>query len=230
VCDSDGCPARRPFLFLGPGAQQSPPEQTKQVILRGEPILRALTEARDAQDKRNGTRALLDEFDGDREAATAHVTKARAALKALPDGLGKSILEARGPDGRKLAYDPNFLRWASQLGAHPQAKGRTNVTEELKAELAELTAVRDRDVSELYRPWRGSGQTGSDRMLAIQRQLDAAASAQANHAADRDAGSDEERELLALHRNDPQFFEHGRWKDSGASPADRLYALQQRRR
>lgn len=209
------------------------PEQTREVIRRGAPILKALAEAHDAEHNRIASKAILADFKGNREAAQAHVTQARAALKkAMPEGLSKVLLEARGPDGRKLAYNIDFLRWASQLSARPQAKGtRMSETESLKAELQELNAVRDRDVAEIHRPWRGTGKSGSDRMLEIQRLLDGAAASEARHAADRDAGSAEERELLRFAETDPQVFEYARtWKGTNKTGAERLYELQQQRK
>ena len=105
------------------------PAQAQQLILRGDGVLKAIAEARDTEDQRTGSKALLDEFGGDREAVKAHVTQARVALKkALPEGLRKVVLESRGPDGRKLAYNPDFLRWAAQMGANQPARGQQNVT------------------------------------------------------------------------------------------------------
>src|SRR5262249_21064971 len=126
--------------------------------VRGDSILKAITEARDAKDSRVGSRALLEEFGDDPEAVKAHVIEAKSALKkALPDGLGKVLLESRGPDGRKLAYNVEFLRWASQLGARPQVtKGRTSVTEDLKAEAAGIDADMYEDARSLDMPYKGN--------------------------------------------------------------------------
>jgi hypothetical protein len=154
------------------------------------------------------------------------VAAARSAAKAMPAELRTLLSQARGPDGARIDNHPAILK----LITTAYGQGRTPMTKELKTEMAEIDADMHRDVSSLHRPWKTTGMTAGERRLQIARELDAAAATQARHTADRDAGSDEERELLTMHQNDPQFFEFGRWRNSNISPAQRLYDLRQGRR
>jgi hypothetical protein len=156
------------------------------------------------------------------------VAAARSAAKAMPAELRTLLNEARGPDGTRIINSPAVLQLIA--AAYGPNGGRTSMTADLKTELAEIDAAMNQDVGSLYRPWKTSGMSASERKLQIQRELDAAAETQARHTAYRDAGSDEERQLLALHQNDPAFFEFGRWKDSNISPAQRLYELRNGKR
>lgn len=66
------------------------------------------------------------------------------ALRSMPGDLGKQILNARLPDGRKLINDPNFFRWMS----NQNAKTRVPTT---KDRLKEIQEVMKRDIDEYYR-------------------------------------------------------------------------------
>jgi hypothetical protein len=194
------------------------PEQAQQLVLRGDGILKALAESRDTEDKRSGSKAIVEEFGGNRDAAKAHVAGARATLRGLPDGLGELLLEGRGPDGRKLAYRPEFLRWAAELGAksgQPASQPRDSKME-LRAELAELESLRDRDIDAYRRKWRNTGITASDRALQIMRALEGTGpkspSAAETHA--------ELRDLERLRSSDPEVYEFGSWR-GGRSAAER---------
>jgi hypothetical protein len=157
------------------------------------------------------------------------VAAARSAAKAMPADLRTILNQARGPDGARIINHPDVLRMIA--AAYGPKEGRTSMTQDLKAEAEKIDAEMYADASSLTRPYRGNpNMTVSDRRLQIARELDAAAATQARHTAHRDAGSDEERQLLAMHRNDPQFFEFGRWKDSTISPAQRLYDLRNGKR
>ena len=202
------------------------PAQAQQLILRGDPILKAIAESRDAEDKRTGSKALLDEFGGDRDAAKAHVIDAKAALKELPDGLGKLLLDARGPDGRKLGFNPQFLRWAAQLGANPAATAQPQQdrTAMLQQELAEIDTLMRSDIGTYHRKgWRGGDGFAGDRRLEIMRQLD---SPDPNPRQTKALLEDEKRELIRLRDRDPQMFMFGDWRRTGRPAADRLVALQ----
>jgi hypothetical protein len=179
--------------------------------------LRADAQRRDVENAK-AARAALGE---------AGVAAARKAAKAMPAELRNLLNQARGPDGTKIANNPAVLKMIA--AAYGSKEGRTAMTQDLKAELAEIDAAMNADAASLYQPWKTTGMSASDRKLQIARELDDAASTQARHAADRDAGSSEERELLDLHRRDPQSFEYAPWKKSGVTGAQRLYDIRQGR-
>lgn len=198
------------------------PDQAQQLVLKGDGILKALAESRDAEDNRAGSKVLIEEFGGDRNAVKAHVTRARATLReVLPDGLGDLLLQSRGPDGRRLAFQPEFLRWASQLSATPAAtQPREDRRVTIQRELDDLTALMHKDIDEFRRPWRATGISGSERHLELMRELASDAPAKPS-AADVRA---EERRLVKLSQDDPALFQFGSWPGA-RSPADRLHAI-----
>jgi hypothetical protein len=154
----------------------------------------------------------------------AEIAAVKAAAKAMPGELRTMLNTARLPDGSRLVNQPEVLRMiAASYGAkgehQPQPRDRTTM---LKAELQELHALRDRDIGEYWKPWKGTGKSGADRALELTRQLSGEATGKPSEG---DLQS-EARALRNLRVSDPEMFAFGSWKGTGRPGADRLAAIE----
>jgi hypothetical protein len=158
------------------------------------------------------------------ELSEAEIAAVKSAAKAMPAELRTMLNTARLPDGTRLVNQPDLLRMiASTYGTgreHQAAPQRQDHRTMLQQELAELSALRDRNIDEYWKPWRTTGKSGSERVLEIMRELGDEGPAKPN-ASDLRA---EEQELVRLSKSDPARFSYGSWPDA-RSPADRLHAI-----
>jgi len=210
-----------------------PTAAAQQLVARGAAVIEQMRAERDAADK---TAATDDMAEAMGEAgARDQVAAGRAYLKSLGD-FGKVLQQARGPDGRRLAYSPAFWEWASSLhdtGATMEAGDaapRSNAADtrddaKLRKELADTNALlrSDRDAyhTEL---WRESGMTASDRNVQIRVELGKRASGHRgpSEAQRQAAVAQEVKELQRLERVDPERFEYAPWRNSKLTGVERL--------
>lgn len=155
-------------------------------------------------------RSFRDEVDG--------------TFRELPKELRTALRSARLPDGRLLLSMPEAVRMVHALGNRqsPVNTQPRDHTAMLQAELGEINEAMNRDVSELYRPWKNTGMTASDRKLQIMRSLD---NPDPNPRQTRAKIEDEKRELVKLRDRDPDMFRFGDWRGSGRPASDRLAAI-----
>jgi hypothetical protein len=160
------------------------------------------------------------------ELGEAEIAAVKAAAKAMPAELRTLLNEARAPDGSRIINNVDVIRMISAAYGsdveHQATPHRQDNRTMLQQELAELHAIRDRDISEYWRPWRGTGKSGSDRALEITRLL-------GDEAPARPSASDlrsEERDLIALRNRDPEMFRFGNYRNTGRPASDRLVAIQ----
>jgi hypothetical protein len=164
------------------------------------------------------TQALKSEF-GD--GFNTFKDKLSASFKALDPDLRSALRDARTPDGRSLITRPDVVRLIHSVGTRqdrPQPQDRRAA---MQAELTEIDTAMHEDVSSLYRPFRNTGLSASDRKAQILAEMDNPTpkpSAAALRA--------EEAELLKLHQTDPSVFEWSpTWRGTGKTAAQRLYEL-----
>jgi hypothetical protein len=183
-----------------------------------------------ATTKAETVKALKAELGGDFAAYRGQVDD---AFKALPSDYRAALKGARLADGRLLLSTRAGIDLLHRLGDRQtrHADWRADQVNSrdkrsmLQAELAELNAIRDRDISELHRPWRDTGMSGSDRAYAIMKELNGDAPKRPSASTLRS----EEAELIRLYETDPQIFEYALWRDSGLTGAERLTRIRQGR-
>jgi hypothetical protein len=178
------------------------------------------------------TTAALTERLGSKEAAETYVATAREAAALMPKSLREALKQARLPNGQLVAHMPELTEFLHNIASRPaqatkpfsirQPQGNREMLQEEARQLNELMRT---DIDQYRREWRGSGQTGSARLLAIRRELAAEGPTRPSQG-DLDS---EERALLRLRRTDPQNFAHGDWNGSGRPGAERLVAIHEGR-
>jgi hypothetical protein len=149
------------------------------------------------------------------------------AFRELPQDLRTALRTARLPDGQSLLTRPDVVRLIHALATPGDQQSQHRPVSQdrhamLRAELAELHALRDRDISSYWQKWRNTGISGSDRALQIIREL-------GNEAPAKPSATDlrtEEQEILHLKARDFDTFRFGNWKGTGRPASDRLVAIQ----
>ena len=168
------------------------------------------------------TEALAQAWGG-REAFKDNLREIKAFLgdeTRVSPALAARIADARSPSGGRLVNDPEFAQLLLQVARgqpgrqdytnHPAPTGGRAM---LQAELAELHALRDRDISEYWRPWRKPARAA--RTARLRSRADLATKVPPDPArADLRA---EQRELEQLKARDFDVFSSG----AGAAPVVR---------
>ena len=165
------------------------------------------------QRDRENAKAVRAEF------SEAEIAAVKSAARAMPAELRKMLNTARlarrhqaCEPARGPPTDRRGLRRHDRRGPSRDPNNRTRGTM-LQAELAELHALRDRDISAYWGKWKNTGISGSDRVLQITRELGAEGPARPS-AADLRA---EQRELEQLSTGRADVFDSG----TGVAPAVR---------
>jgi hypothetical protein len=142
--------------------------------------------------------------------SSAELAAAKSAFKAMPADLQRLLAQSRAADGTRIINNIGVLKMITTTfgtgGDSPVPQQGQRAA--LQQELAELNAIRDRDVSELY-----------------MRELNGDAPAKPSASQIKS----EEADLLALYESDPMAFEYAKWRDSGMTGSERLYRLRQGR-
>jgi hypothetical protein len=122
-------------------------------------------QSRDSQDIQAAREALGADY-----ATTINNVKA-----ILPTGeLRERILAARSGDGQRLTNDPAFIEWIAALAGGRTAT-QTPPSDNLASEESALNELMHSDIDKFMNArWRGSEQTGSERLLAVKRARTAA--------------------------------------------------------
>lgn len=206
-----------------------PPAAAQQLVARGAEAIERLRIERDGADKAAATADMVEEMGN--EGAKDQVAAGRAYLKSLGE-FGKVLSQARGPDGRRLSYDPEFWAWASALhdtGASADtprtSAAATRDEASLRKELSSINALMqsDRDAY-ATRPWRDSGMTASDRSVQLRALLARRAAGERGPTeAERKAALQKEvEELQRLERTDPERYEYAPVRNSKLTGAERF--------
>jgi hypothetical protein len=141
--------------------------------------------------------------------------------------VGKSLREARLPDGTRLS---NKIWFFELLHAGVRALSEDHNTSPrviAQAErYADLLGKLKSDVGAFQNDRDPvSGKTGSDEMLEIDYERDGRAAATARSAPPPEIEDDEEAELEKLMNNDWDTYRNGKWRKTGMSPQDRAMQI-----
>jgi hypothetical protein len=189
---------------------------------------KAVVTARDAEDRE----ASIAE--AGRDWGDSHAENVRTTRQYLSDlgEVGKTLRNARAADGRRLIFSPGIPQLLHEMAVadkNPETKvssGFVDATKLRREAEALRTLLREKRDEYYHREWRSTGKTGDARLLEIQAELEGLAKGTKNSSAAKGANvSEERRELARLERTDPDFYEHGRYKDYGISPAARMHEI-----
>jgi hypothetical protein len=90
---------------------------------------------------KNTRAALIDELGAD--GFKTEAGRIKNALRAMPEGLGTAIQNARLPDGRKLINDPSFFRWMQGQNAKTRVPTQGD-------RMKEIESVMKKDINEYF--------------------------------------------------------------------------------
>lgn len=103
----------------------------------------------DATTSKQAKAELIGELGADE--FRAETGRLKNALRSMPEGLGKDILEARLPDGRKLINDPRYFRWMQGQNARTRVPTTSDRIAEIeKVMKSDIQRYRSEGLSEEY--------------------------------------------------------------------------------
>jgi hypothetical protein len=139
--------------------------------------------------------------------------------------LADALVSARMPNGGRLINDPGF---ALLLLGFAKASGEDRIDDAVAYQ--ELQEAMNHDIDAFkHEEYKGSGKTGSELMLALERRYSGHGRSPSDDASIGAPASSEEAALDALLNSNIDEYRWGNWRNSGKSASERALELARRR-